>query len=435
MDASTTRSTSRRRTRGPSSGTFSFRETVYPWNSPIPVVAVEGDYHEMGRQFGAATGAIVKRSVAFNLPTLEKVLERSKVSKRDYLSGVEGAISGLTDRGFLDEVQGTAEGAGVPYDSLLLVNCNVDILSTMPSPEEHGRFFCSMFAAWGAATKDGSVVAGHNDDGARIMDQYAVLKVARPKRGHAFVCPQVPGYLAYDCIVNSSRLFVCGTAVDDRIKNSEAVYDGVPNWAIYRWLGQFSSSVEDGIERLLAAKSMTVKNWCFVGEGEGGSVVEATPKHHARMAPPRTKDWVGVSTNTLCPELDPYLAKVPHPSSGDHRCASVRREVESRRGGIDVRGGMEILSSHYDSSRDREGASEHTPCRHMEFEDRFAGTCRSIVASFGPGAGETRVNVCLGNPCYGLWRQLELGPRFEVVSGYDGDADDERQLARVLASA
>src|ERR1700722_5976319 len=426
---------SRTRTERGRPGIFSFQSMVYPWNSPIPIVFVEGDSYEMGQQFGAATKAIVKRDVAFNLPTLEKVLDRSKIGKKDYLAGIESAISRYTDPGYLDEINGMAEAAGVDYESLLLVNCNVDILSTLPKPEEHERFFCSMFAAWGGATADGSVIAGHNDDGARIMDQFAVLKVARPKHGYPFVCPQVPGYLAYDCLVNANQFFLCGTAVDDKIKNSEALYDGVPNWAVYRWLGQYSSDVEDGIKRLFSARSMTMKNWCFISRDQGGKVIEATPKHHEYMKyPSKSRDWVGVSTNTVCPGLDPYLAKIAHPSSGDHRCASVRREVKARYGTIDTDSGMEILSSHYDSSRKRNEASEHTPCRHMEFENKFAGTCRTLVATFGPGKRETRIDVSLGNPCYGYWRELELDANFKIVSGYDGKAEGERHLSHLLQS-
>lgn len=115
--------------KGHSSNVFSFRRIVYPWSSPIPVVLVEGDSYEMGRQFGAATAAIIKRDLAFNLPTLERGLAHSKTKKKDYLVGVESAITKHTDSGYLDEISGMAEAAGVAYDSLLLVNCNVDLLS------------------------------------------------------------------------------------------------------------------------------------------------------------------------------------------------------------------------------------------------------------------------------------------------------------------
>ena len=180
---------------------------------------------------------------------------------------------------------------------------------------------------------------------------------------------------------------------------------------------------------------MTLKNWCFIGREDGGKVVEATPRHHATMKyPSRTRDWVGISTCTLCPDLDPYLARVQKPSSGDYRCASVKREVKARYGTIDTNSGIEILSSHYDSSRGRNEASEHTPCRHMEFENRFAGTCRTLLATFGPGKRETTIDVSLGNPCYGHWREIKLDSDFRIISGYDAEAEDETHLARLLTS-
>ena len=93
-----------------------------------------------------------------------------------------------------------------------------------------------------------------------------------------------------------------------------------------------------------------------------------------------------------------------------------------------------MLSSHYDVSRKREEASEHTPCRHMEFENKFAGTCRSLVATFPRGSPETQVDVCLGNPCYGHWRRLMFDDGFDLVSGYEGRSETERHLARLLAT-
>ena len=108
--------------------------------------------------------------------------------------------------------------------------------------------------------------------------------------------------------------------------------------------------------------------------------------------------------------------------------------MRARYGKIDTKSGMEILSSHYDSSRRRNEASEHTPCRHMEFENRFAGTCRTLLATFGPAKKETKVNVTLGNPCYGSWRELKFDASFNIVSGYDEKAEDERHLARLLSS-
>lgn len=416
----------------------SFNDIVYPWSSPIPVIFVEGDSVEMGRQFTKATKNITKRNVTFNLPEIEKLLQKSGVKKRDYVRSIEEAVRKYTTSEYLDEIQSIADTAGVTYESVILINANVDIMATLPHPESKDRFFCSVFAAWGKATRGSSTIAGHNDDGARIMDQYSVLKIAKPKHGHPFVSPLVPGYLAYDAIVNARQVFTCGTAVDVNMKNSEAIYDGVPNWILYRWLGQYSSNTDDAVERLRSAKKMSLKNWCFISKDQGGKVVESTPKHQSLMRyPSKDKDWFGVSTCIVCPELSRYVVGSKKPTSGVYRMASVEREVAQRHGEIDPDSAAEILSSHYDSLRKRRVASEHTPCRHMEFEGRFAGTCRCMIASFYETKENqkrrTRIDISLGNPCNGYWRQLYFDEKFNLVKGYE-ENNFEYDLGRLLVT-
>lgn len=418
-------------------GFYSLGTIVYPWTSPIPVVFVEGDSSEMGTQFTRATKNLTRKNILFNLPSVERILRKSRIKKREYLTAIEDAITKYTLSEYLDEIQSIAEVAGLPYESVLLVNANVDVAAmTKAQPED--RFSCSAFAAWGKATNDSLTIAGHNDDGNRVMDQYSVLKIAKPKHGYPFLCPQVPGYLGYDCLVNAKQVFVCGTAVDEKMKQSESIHDGVPNWVMYRWLGQFSSNANDAERRLLASKNMTLKNWCFVSNGQGGRVIEATPKHHATMAyPSKTKDWIGLSTCVVCPELSRYVVRSKGPTSGVHRMASVKREVAKLYGKISPETAVDILSSHYDSSRNRTMASEHTPCRHMEFDGKFAGTCRCIIASFfggSDGKESTRIDISLGNPCNGYWRQLYFDEKFNLKAGYDKTDKFEHELNRTLVA-
>ena len=175
-------------------GVFTLDTQVYPWHCPIPVVYVEGSSTEMGRQFGKATRNIIRKIVAFNAPSLEKLLKQCKISKKDHLSTTESVVSKFTESEYLDELSATAEAAGVSYEALLLTNTNIDLIYELPSPESHGPLFCNFFSAWGDATKDRqSLVAGHNDDGGRYMDQFLVLKIAKPQHGFPFVNPIVPG--------------------------------------------------------------------------------------------------------------------------------------------------------------------------------------------------------------------------------------------------
>ncbi len=405
---------------------------VYPWNCPIPVVYVEGSSNEMGRQFGRATKYIIRKIVAFNVPPLEKLLKQCKISKKDHIRTTEAVVSKFTESEYLDELNSTAEAAGVSYEDLLLTNTNIDLIYELPHPESHGPLFCSFYSAWGSATANGaSLVAGHNDDGGRYMDQFLVLKIAKPQHGLAFVNPIVPGYLGYHSMVNSSQFYACATGIDDVMRNSQVQMDGLPGWVLFRWLGQYSEDMEDAVRRFLSVPNTTCINWCFSSLKQGTRIVEATPKHHAfAKFPNRTHDWIVSAGKTLCPSLYPYLKRERHPSTGDYRYQSVKRAVEQRYGRIDLDAGVEIMSDHYDSFRGELGASEHTVCRHMEYAGRFAGTCRSLVVQFNSnGAGEsngfcsTEVNVSLGNGCYGHWRKIRFDKKLQPISEYKDDVE------------
>lgn len=378
----------------------------------------------MGRQFGKATKNIIKRIVAFNVPPLTKLLKECEISKKDYLSNTESVVTRYTESEYLDELNSTAEAAGVPYEDLLLTNTNIDLIYELPNPESHGPLFCSFFSAWGEAVADpASVVAGHNDDGGRYMDQFLVLKIAKPQHGLAFVNPIVPGYLGYHSMINSKQTYACSTGIDDIMKNSQVQMDGIPGWILFRWLGQYSKDTDDAVKRFLSVPNTTCINWCFTSAKQGTKIVEATPKHHAFVKfPNKTRDWIVSAGKTLCPSLYPYLAKVKHPSMGDYRYESVKKAVQQRYGKIDSEAGVEIMSDHFDSSRGEIGPSENTVCRHMEYAGRFAGTCRSLVVKFEKGGranadnSATEINISLGNGCYGFWRNIKFDNKLSPIS-------------------
>jgi len=422
------------------SGVFTLGTQVYPWHCPIPVVYVEGSSSEMGRQFGKATREIIRKVVAFNVPPLQKLLKQCKISLKDHLSMTESVVTRFTESEYLDELNSTAEAAGVSYEDLLLTNTNIDLSYELPNPESHGPLFCSFFSAWNGATKDGSsLVAGHNDDGGRYMDQFLVLKIARPQHGFPFVNPIVPGYLGYHSMINSTQTYCCSTGLDDVMRNSQVQMDGIPGWILFRWLGQYSKDTEDAVRRFLSVPNTTCINWCFSNSAQGTKIVEATPKHHAFVRfPSRSRDWIVSARKTLCPSLYPYLKKVNHPSTGDYRYQSIKRAVEQRYGSIDSEAGVEIMSDHYDSSRKEVGVSEHTVCRHLEYAGRFGGTCRSLVVQFfkdDSNGCATEVNVSLGNGCYGYWRKIKFDRELRPLSEYKDEVEPTpHYLTRTLAA-
>ena len=129
------------------SSAFTYDTLVYPWNSPIPIVTVEGDSTEMGKQFGSATKETIQKIVSFNMPTLEKILEKSQIKKKDYLKNAESVLEKFGMSSYLDEIKSMSEAAGVPYQSLLLVNTNIDILYNLPK-RLSSRHYPVVFPSW-----------------------------------------------------------------------------------------------------------------------------------------------------------------------------------------------------------------------------------------------------------------------------------------------
>ncbi len=413
--------------------TFRKETEIYPWRSPIPVVFVEGDSTEMGTQFGKATKDVIRRVVRFNVPKLNDILSDSGLKTKDYLNTAEESVSKHTDSEYLDEISAMADTAGVSYEDLLLTNLNIDIMYTLPTTESHypllpddvseSPLHCSFFSAYGEATKDGSMVAGHNDDGGRYMDQYLALKIAKPKKGNAFVSPVVPGYIGYHSAVNTHRTFACSTGISDVMKNDEMDPNGVPSWFLFRWLGEHSESTTDAAKRFLSVPNMTLINWCFSSAKEGTKIIEATPKHHGIAEfPSSSKEWIVSAGKTLCPkDLEPYMVFVQHPVTGDYRYMSVERAVKQRLGKIDLAEGVNIMSDHYDSLTQSEAASENTVCRHMEYAGTFGGTVRSFVVQFNnkdkeSEHGSIEVAVSLGSPCNGIWRKLSFDSKMDLIA-------------------
>lgn len=410
---------------------FSSFSEIYPWRSAIPVIFVEGDNSEMGEQFGAAAKEIIQRVVKFNIPVLSKMLSDSNVKASDYITASQDAIVKYTGSDMVDELASMAEAAGVSFEELFLTNLNFNILSSFPTPESHYPLYpqtiaekpinCSSFSAYDSATESGNMVVGHNDDGNRFMDQFLVLKVAKPNKGKNFVSPVVPGYIGYHSVVNSSRVFLCATGIADIMKNDELNSNAVPTWFLFRWMGQFSENKEDALSRFKSVpNNAIVSNWCFSSVNQGTTIVDSTPKHQAVAEyPDKSKKWTVTAGKLLTPELEPYVVRVKHPNEGDFRHAAVERAVRSKLGKINLRTGVEILSDHYDFSTNSVSASENTVCRHMEYGGAFGGTVRSMVVEFVDKSTNdrqtTEVAVSLGNPCNSIWRKLSFDDKMLMI--------------------
>jgi hypothetical protein len=200
----------------------------------VRVVYLHGDAYEMGLQHGSLFRDQVRQLV------------------RDYLYGHIVASSGCSHVGLLHyvrlleprlprdlcrELQGIADGAGLSYQDVLLLNVLPDLIALthqLPAWElssslssTTGEHFVmaqsaegadlgaavalgSHFAAWGSATEDGDLIAGHNlySLDAGLLQPHHLLIIRQPSHGSSFVSLGLAGMVGVWLGMNEDSLVV-----------------------------------------------------------------------------------------------------------------------------------------------------------------------------------------------------------------------------------
>ena len=129
--------------------------------SPPPLVKVAGSHRQMGRQIGEACVSQVRRSLEIARELIDSVYEElqldwegARIQARKYMPFVHERYPR-----YVDEMQGIAEGAGVEFDDLAVLNAmeavTMDALHLTK---------CTSIAVNDERTADGHVLVAHNED-------------------------------------------------------------------------------------------------------------------------------------------------------------------------------------------------------------------------------------------------------------------------------
>src|SRR4030043_2439624 len=187
----------------PSSATSSaFLSASFPADDPardslppsvLPVVILRGSDYEMGFQYGEQACAYIDRTREDKWAQALRRFSRDEVLRA--LRANQSFIKSYTPE-WIDFMRGMADGAtraGFPmtYTDVLLMNCTLADPKTSVYPEGTENDLlppkrCSVASAWGSATRDGRLIGLDTLD---IPDvAHAVVIVAYPDRGHAYIC-------------------------------------------------------------------------------------------------------------------------------------------------------------------------------------------------------------------------------------------------------
>jgi hypothetical protein len=280
------------------------------------------------------------------------------------------------------EMQGIADGAGLSYQDVSLLNTIPDLLALtygLPSwelspsllssakqsavitqsplrrPTDGGILSCATFAAWGRATVGGGLFVGHNLDSAEagLLGRYLSVVVRRPSQGNAFAAVGLMGTVGVWTGMNEEEV----TVTLSSSPSVDLASNGQPLPFLCRRVLESAGDLTEALDVFLSANRLCGGN-VVLGDGKvpEAIAVELSAHRHAVFEADTESDLLA-RTNHF---LDPGLALTQRDVlSEQERAASeahldgLQSLLELNRGRIDPDKGLTLL-------RDDRGAGYHT---------------------------------------------------------------------------
>ena len=341
----------------------------------IPKLRVEGSHREVGRQVGAATGAVLRAAVRFDaiLPA-----GRSRAAQLALARGYRDATLAATPW-LVDEIDGAAEGAGV--DPLALFAASIEeIWSVRPSQATAGVVIdgrCSDLVAGPPATSDGHVWVAHtNDLSPASRDEVVAIEWHVPGEPVVFSLGIGP-WISVGW--NDAGLSLTGNELSP---NDERV--GVPRLLMVR--EQLTARSMD-VAVAMALRPDRASSYNTVFATPDGRAVDVEGSATDAEIEGLGEDGTYAHTNHFaCARMRPYEGDPAYAERSAVRLARARELLDGAApGSIDAAWLRTALADH---------ATDPSICRHVEADSRVA-TAFWCIADVT--AGDIRYG--LGNPC------------------------------------
>jgi|GEM_PF-137187 len=204
------------------------------------------------------------------------------------------------DAGMIEEMEGIAEGSGVPYDEILLINCHHEIMfmnSYLAAERKRGG--CTAIAVVPERTKDGHMIHGQNLDFNPGHEEFLVLLEIEQEGKPRILTVTEAGTIG-KLGMNSKGVAVTGTAIE-----TPGVPLGLPTNAVLRKILN-SKNLSDAIYVISSHPCACAYTYTIsINDGEVVNV-EVVPEDYEVLYP---EDGLCVHTNHYISQR--LLAKHP----------------------------------------------------------------------------------------------------------------------------
>ena len=357
--------------------------------TPLPLIEARGTHREIGRQVGEAAREPIRRSVAYYEKHIEWLAGMSfAAAEARALPLLRYAERDLPQH--VDELRGMAEGSGVPFEKLLVLNCGEEVLcGADPRAAEPGAAaarpadHCTCLAL----SAQGRTVVGHNEDWIEADVENMVL-----------LSLTVPDGTRILALTGAANLPMCGVNTHGIAFYGNTLYarderPGVPNGFKHRWLLEAATRAEADARALMAGRARGSNHL----NAQAGGAIWDLEVSAERAVTIEADGWLVHTNHFTAPEMQ-----------------DVERS-ESAGSRLRLQRGRELVAAGVAAGHDpfaivagvlRDHACAPTSiCAHPVPDDPNDGpTTGSVVIELE----ERRMHVCAGRPCENAYRVVAL---------------------------
>jgi isopenicillin-N N-acyltransferase-like protein len=274
-------------------------------------ITVRGGPAARGRQYGKLAAPQIHRCIE----AYQMVFEHR--AGLDWRAAVDHARTFVADierfaPDALEEMRGIADGAGVPFDAILVLNCRSELMfAAARSKGETPPCECTSFAVTPEASADGHMLLGQNWDWVPFAREVCVLVDGQRDDKPSFVTIVEAGMLA-KVGVNAAGFGLCtNTLVSERDGGAR----GVPYHVMLRALLD-AESVEDAGRILGSVQRALSANYLVADKSGRAMNFETIAGGEAQIRSTRPEaGLIAHANHFLAPDfavIDAYVSKSPH---------------------------------------------------------------------------------------------------------------------------
>jgi len=343
----------------------------------IPLIETGGSWREIGFDVGRDVRAQLQEAAASTRAELGGIAPEVVLGNiGPYLRATEEAAPDI-----VAELHGMAEGSGVPFETLFVLNASAELVQSL------GRFECTVAGVSGAGTSDGHVLLAHNEDATAGWGDLAYIIKAEPDDALPFVAFTYAGLLLHQG-VNSAGLGSVGNALYARDARP-----GIPKLLLYR-RAIVQPTIEGAIRAVTDARRAFGNNHLLATADGDLYDIEVSGSKWA-MKPGRNGFFAHANHFTMPGMTD--LDREEDLLNSRLRQTRVETLLERQWGRLDPFSLRVLMADH--ANYPRSLCKHHAPESDLDY-----GTIGSVVID----VTARTLWACSGNPCRGEWREVSL---------------------------